>query len=49
MTFSKYYTQVKEILGMDSLTEESARALMCLYLTRASVEEAAKKLKEKMQ
>lgn len=46
MTFSHYYTQVKEILGIESLTEESARVLMCLYLTRASVEEAAKKLKE---
>lgn len=48
MTFSKYYTQVKEILGIESLTQEQSRDLMCLYLARASVEEASKKLKEKM-
>ena len=46
MTFSHYYTQVKEILGIESLTEKSARALMRLYLARASVEDAAKKIKE---
>lgn len=48
MTFSHYYTQVKEILGIEGLTQEQSRDLMCLYLTRVSVEDAAKKLKEKM-
>lgn len=48
MTFSKYYTQVKEILGIESLTETQSRDLICLYLTKVSVEDAAKKLKEKM-
>lgn len=46
MTFSHYYTQVKEILGIESLTEESARVLIRLYLTRVSVEDVVKKLKE---
>lgn len=46
MTFSHYYTQVKEILEINSLTEESARTLMRLYLVRMPAEEAAKKLKE---
>ena len=49
MTFSKYYTQVKEILGIESLTQGQSRDLICLYLVRASVEEAVKKLKEEMQ
>jgi hypothetical protein len=47
MTFDKYCKQIKEILSIESLTKEQSSALMSLYLTRASVEEAAKKLKEK--
>ena len=46
MTFDKFTKAVKEILEVESLTEDSARVLMRLYLTRVSVEEAAKKLKE---
>lgn len=46
MTFSKYYTQVKEILGIESLTEGQAKLMMALYLTRNSVEEASKELKK---
>lgn len=46
MTFSHYYTQVKEILGIESLTEGQAKLMIALYLTRTSVEDAAKKLKE---
>lgn len=46
MTFSHYYTKVKEILGIESLTEAQSRDLMCLFLTRTSVGDAAEKLKE---
>lgn len=47
MTFSRYYTEIKQILGIESLTEAQSRDLLCLYLTRVSVEEAAKRMKEK--
>ena len=48
MTFYKFTKAVKEILGIENLTEGEAKFMMNLYLTRTSVEEAAKKLKEKM-
>ena len=46
MTFCKFTKAVKEILGIESLTEGQAKHIMASYLARASVEEAAKKLKE---
>lgn len=48
-TFCKFTKAVKEILEIKDLTEEQAKIMMSLYITRTSVEEAAKKLKEKMK
>ena len=47
MTFDKFCKQVKEIIGIESLSKMQARALMTMYLLRTSVEKAAKQLEEK--
>ena len=46
MTFYSYYTEIKQILGIEVLTTEQAKFMMTLYLTRTSVEGVAEKLKE---
>jgi hypothetical protein len=48
MTFCKFTKAVKEILGIESLTEGQSKLMMTLYLTKTSVEDVAKKLKEEM-
>jgi len=47
MTFCSYCREIKSILSIEGLTSIQAKRIMESYLTRTSVEEAAKKLKEK--
>ena len=47
MTFCRYCREIKKILAIESLTSTQAKRIMESYLTRTSVEEAAKKLASK--
>lgn len=47
MTFCKYCKEIKQELGIKDLSESQARALMCLYLSKTSLETAIEKMKEK--
>lgn len=49
MTFYSYYTEIKQILGIEVLTTEQAKYSMTLYLLRTPTEKAANKMKEKMK
>lgn len=49
MTFDRYCKEVKEILGIESLTSFQASALMQMYLLRTPVDKAAKQLEEKIK
>lgn len=47
MTFDKYCKEIKQELGIKALTEDQAKRMMCLYLSKTSLETAIEKMKEK--
>ena len=47
MTFDKYCKAIKQELGIKDLTEQDAKRIMTMYLSKTSLETAIEKMKEK--
>ena len=47
MTFCKYCKAIKQELGIKDLSEDDAKRIMNLYLSKTSLETAIEKMKEK--